>query len=178
MEPVRISFITRPGMTTAGRRSRLMRATAGCGLAALILAGCGSSGAGPRSADSNRAGAVALRYAKALFAGRFAAASRYVAPSGRNAFLVLTDGADSSSLRAHNLAVGSTIVTGSTAVTILTGSLCSRAGAAEHCVTNTDPASSSPIFGVDLIRQSNGRWLIIYPAQKSGSSGSITTTKS
>jgi len=31
---------------------------------------------------------------------------------------------------------------------------------------------------VDLIRQSNGRWLIIYPAQKSGSSGSITTTKS
>jgi hypothetical protein len=169
-----------PGAQCAGPggRSRLARiARALPILVALLLLGCGpvSPASDPaRSVASTGPATVALRYARALFAGHFAAASRYVAPASRNSFLVLTDGLRSASIAGHHLAVGSTKVRGSAAIAVLTGTICSSGSVAplplpgsgvsarEDCVTNTDRHSTSPIFTVDLSRGPDDQWLIVF----------------
>jgi hypothetical protein len=103
------------------------RATAALSVLTIgVFIGCGahsvSQGTGVRSDPAT----VALGYSRALFLGDYAEASRYVVPSDRNAFLALTTGLGKSSITSRHLAVGSTTVTGSTAVSILTGTIYSR----------------------------------------------------
>lgn len=146
-------------------------------LMALSVAGCATAGAArdPAPAAMPGPGAVALGYGRALFAGQFVAASRYVAPASRNGFLVLTDGLRPSGIGSRDLAVGSTVINGRAAITVLTGTVCSGGTAtvapaspgsagARDCVTNTDPHSSSPVFTVNLARAPGGQWLVVFPA--------------
>jgi hypothetical protein len=159
-----------------------------CVLAALGLAGCASHAGNQESASDTGPATVALRYTQALFAGDFAAASRYVAPTSRNVFLVLTDGLGHSSITSRSLAVGSTTVTGSAAVTILTGTICStgsmaslapgEASSAERCVTNTDAHSTNAVFRVALTRGSDARWMVVYRAPAADTSGSNSAERS
>lgn len=143
-------------------------------LLALALAGCAASASAGHPAGGTGPGAVALLYARALFAGHFAAASRYVAPASRNSLLALTDGLRSSSITGRDLAVGSTTVAGSAATAVLTGTVCSTGSTAAlpsagpgplptaNCVTNTDPHSTSPVFTVHLAQGSGDRWLVVF----------------
>jgi hypothetical protein len=156
-------------------RSPVTRPVSGLlALLALSVTGCAAAGAALDPAQAAKPAAVALGYGRALFAGQFVAASRYVAPASRNGFLVLTDGLRPSGIGARDLAVGSTVINGPAAITVLTGTVCSgvaavaptsAGGAGAHdCVTNTDPHSTSPVFSVNLARAPDGQWLVVFPA--------------
>lgn len=150
-------------------------------LLALSVTGCAAAGAARDPAPAATPAAVALGYGRALFAGQFVAASRYVAPASRNGFLVLTDGLRPSRIGALDLAVGSTVINGPAAITVLTGTVCSGVAAvasasagsagAHDCVTNTDPHSTSPVFSVNLARAPDGQWLVVFPAPSGTATG-------
>lgn len=144
-----------------------------------VLVGCGSpSELGTGKGSNNDPGTVALRYNQALFAGDFPAASQYVVPSDRNAFLALTTGLGDSSVTSRDLAIGSVTVNGSTALAILTGTICSTGGtaplsapsatSAPQCISNTDSHSINPAFRVTLSRGSDGAWMVFYQAPEPG----------
>jgi len=161
--------LSRPaGRSPAARAAGLVSA-----LIALGLAGCASAASGPGPAPSAAPGTVALRFTRTLLAGHFTAASRYVAPASRNAFLVLTDGLRPSSVSGRNLAVGSTTINGPAAVVVLTGTICTGGGTAPPsaspgrpapgaCISNTDPHGGNPAFRVDLAKGPDGQWLVVY----------------
>ena len=131
-----------------------------------------------------------MAYARALFAGDYSAASRYVDPASRSAFFALTAGLGPRSVSSRHLAAGSATVTGATAVVVLTGTICSSASmtslasspaSPSTCVTNTDPHAASPIFRIDLAHESDGRWLVVYRApapdgdEATGAASSVTS---
>jgi hypothetical protein len=180
------------GSTSIVRASRRRAAVAVSLCAATVLTGCssthqrkaatGSPGTGPAQ--------VALTYASALFSGEFEVASHQVDLAGRGAFLALTAGLGASSIRSHDLAVGSSAVAGTAAIVILTGTICSSGSMATlpaaqqqssgaGCVSNTDPHSASPIFRVDLASE-GGQWLVTFRMPSSapdGTSPAITSTQ-
>jgi hypothetical protein len=131
---------------------------------------------------------VALRYSQALFAGDFAAAARYVTPASRNTLLALTDGLSGTSLTSRDLAVGSVSISGSSAVAVLTGTICSSRSMAplsssgpsahDQCLTNTDPHSASPAFQVELSRGPDGQWVVVYLMPSAEGSGAGDPTSS
>lgn len=145
-------------------------------LVALSVAACSTATAtaGPAPVPGSAPGTAALQYSRALFDGNFTAASRYVAPASRNGFLVLTDGLSPNSVKSHDLAIGSTTVKGSTAVVVITGTVCTDGGVnpspsakggnstAYNCITNTDRNSSNPVFTVNLDREADGQWMVVY----------------
>lgn len=146
------------------------------GLATVALVGlaaCGTNGSTVAANNSSPA-TVALQYTEALFGGHLDAARQFVAPASQNTFLVVTAGLGSLSMRTQGLTIGSTSVSDSTAVAILMGTLCSSHGLAPltpadtsssvNCVTNSNPHSANPVFRVQLIRNSDGRWLVTYRA--------------
>ncbi|MGF1432460.1 hypothetical protein, partial [Kitasatospora sp. LaBMicrA B282] len=107
-------------------------------LAALTVAGCA---AGPAAAptpaaastpvsggavDRSSPGAVALQYSREVFAGQFDQAAQLVRLQDRATLKVLSFSLGPGSVKAENLAVGSTRVDGNTAVAVLTGTLCSN----------------------------------------------------
>lgn len=155
------------------RAFRLQFAIAVLGCTAMALAGCGSAQTPkPLAASSgNGPDQVAMSYARSLFSGDFDAASQRVDSAGRGSFLALTAGLGPSSVRGHDLAVGSSSVTGTSAVVVLTGTLCSThslatlSAAAQSpgagCISNADPHSLNPIFRIDLSYEA-GRWLVTF----------------
>lgn len=165
---------------------RWLMATFAVGLV-MALAGCGGKETHDAGDSATDAGAVALRYSQALFAGRFSEASRYVAPSSKDAISVLTAGLGHGSVSSRNLAIGSTQVTGESAVAILTGSICSSFGTtsltsksspSQQCVTNTDVHTDNPAFAVQLTRQPSGRWLVSFSRAPSAGAPSAPTQPS
>jgi hypothetical protein len=182
--------IARPGLPARCRRARAgQRAARSASLAVLALAAgalgaCGSArtatpsasttAAIPRatSAAPNTAGAdpgtIAVRFTRALFGGHFDRARRYVARDSRNALLVITAGLRSDSLSQHDLAAGSSRVHGTSAATILTGTLCSSHSAKpvtqapRDCITNRDPHSDEPMFRVVMTLGPARQWQVSY----------------
>jgi hypothetical protein len=182
--------IYRSGLPGTRRRARTWQRAARCaGLAVLALAAgalgaCGSTDSATRSASTTATtspattgtrstadpdpGTIAVRFTQALFGGHFDRARRYVAPDSRNALLVITAGLRSDSLSQHDLAVGSSSVHGTSAATILTGTLCSSHGAkpvtrsSRDCITNRDPHSDDPMFRVVMTLGPARRWQVSY----------------
>jgi hypothetical protein len=151
-------------------------------LATAWLGACTSSGARPPQSlpgssgpvgnvAANSAAGVALDYLRALFSGRFGAARRYVDTRDVNAFDVITASLQPGSLSSRGLAVGASTVRGATATVVITGTICSSFGPAslgpaqrrspQHCTTNRDPHSSSPVFRVQLTKLGR-RWWVRY----------------
>lgn len=178
---------------SSGRRppGRSLMAAAAVACAALMTAGCGSGRPMAAGRDAQGAGAAALQYAQALFAGDSRMAGGYVEPASRGAFMLIAGGLKPSSLRSRNLAVGSSTVTGQAAVVILTGTICASAtvgtqlsnaaSGAMQCVTNADRHSSNPVFDVELTRAASGNWLVVYrapamaPISQSGEGGATSS---
>ncbi|MEA2185034.1 MAG: hypothetical protein QOK16_45 [Solirubrobacteraceae bacterium] len=81
---------------------------------------------------------------------------------------MITAGLRSDSLSQHDLAVGSSSVHGTSAATILTGTLCSSHGAkpvtrsSRNCITNRDPHSDDPMFRVVMTLGPARRWQVSY----------------
>lgn len=136
-------------------------AAVGMGVAA---AGCGSSsspaGAGTGTGLSPQQ--VAVAYSQALFAGHLDTARSYVDPPSQPALAVLANSLGSAHVSSRNLAAGSVMMTGDTAVVTLTGTFCNSSS----CVTNSSPQSPNPIFRVAETRTA-GRWMVTFTAPTS-----------
>jgi hypothetical protein len=146
------------------------------------LGGCGSPA--PSGAPSADLGAdpdvVAVRYAKALFAGDIATARSLTEPASQSALRLVALGIDPALVHARDLAVGSTAIGGDRAVVTLTGTLCRRSrkpskadpSPPEDCVSNPDVHTDSPIFKVAVARQPDRLWLVtLTPLQNPGPDG-------
>ncbi len=111
-------------------------------LAALVACSRGSSGQDPTLSSSP--GEIAVAYVNALAAGNYDRAIAFVTPAERNVLEVIAAGNPPTGT-ANNIAVGSETVTDDSAVVILTGTLCSVAGAKSVGSTGSGGvASSSP----------------------------------
>ncbi|MCP2343842.1 hypothetical protein [Actinomadura rupiterrae] len=149
---------------TLARRASLV-----CG-SVLLAAACGHTTPPHGAVDMrNSPGAVALEYGKAMFAGRFDQAARWVLPAQVGTLRALTLGLPAGSVQARDLAVGSTSTSGGSAVVVLTGTLC-RSGAPTkasspgmECVTNRDARSTNPIFRIQLAQDTRHQWFVTYP---------------
>jgi hypothetical protein len=168
-----------PSLLGARRHARTERP--GVRVGALIVAACALAACGSAHDDRQATatapaaivahpgpGAVAVRFTKALFEGRFDRARRYVAPGSRNALLVITAGLRGGSLSQHRLQAGSVRVHGTSATVILTGTLCSShstqalARAPGDCITNRDRHSTNPVFRVVLALAPERHWQVSY----------------
>lgn len=167
------------------------RAATVVAVAALAIAtGCASapqSQGKPTSVQSRTDPAeVAVHYTSALYAGNTQAAASYLRKADQPLFKDVTKGMRPHSTRAENLRAGRSTVHGVHANVVLTGTLCALAPSSsdpaspvERCVSNTDPASSNPIFTVPLIADGGGSWYISYstppsPTTSDAASGTVT----
>jgi hypothetical protein len=131
-------------------------------IALSIVTGCTGSAGGAGSASSvDRAGQVALAYARALFAGDFATAQSLVEPDSQSLLGLIKIGYKPDELSA-DIRVGATVVTGDLATTTLLGEIChvTAGSSPTDCVSNTDPGTADPIFRVNLIRSAGRDWQI------------------
>lgn len=142
-----------------------------CAVGAATLVGCGQAivGDGAQMTPAS----VAVRYANALFSHHLRAAGATVLAGDQQAFNTLANVIARQYDSAHGVAAGSTRVSGSRAVVVLTGTFCSgpaqpkmtRASSPPStvCMTNRDPSSGNAAVTVHLERVKGGRWYVYFP---------------
>jgi hypothetical protein len=121
-------------------------------------------------------GEVALAYFSDVFSGEFKEASQWVDPKSRGPFELVFNDLSPSAVHDADLRIGSSTVTGDTALVIMTGKICTdgegiakpRPGSTPEpapkpsytCQSNRNPHSVNPVFGVKLILTHGNVWYV------------------
>jgi hypothetical protein len=154
-------------------------------MAALICAAAGvltACAAAPDTGSTNTRpshsspGEVALSYFSDVFSGQFKEASQWVDPKSRAPFELVFNDLSPSAVNDADLGVGSSTVTGDTALVIMTGKICtdgegiakSRPGSTPEpapklsytCQSNRNPHSVNPVFRVKLVLTHGNVWFV------------------
>jgi hypothetical protein len=123
---------------------------------ATMLIACGGDGGSDESSGRSE---VALAYTEAVVATRWDDARELVAPESLEVFDRIVKAAATPDKANTDLAAGSETVDGDEAAVVLTGEVC----AGTHCVNNTDPESTDPLFTVHLTEVGDD-WRVLFPA--------------
>jgi hypothetical protein len=137
-------------------------------ISALLLSSCGAATAARSSSSQKTPSEVANEFAVAFYGGRFAEAVKFVTPSNRAAFTVVTDGLSPGSVREKNIGTGYEKISGSHAVVVLTGTICNSGNkrtlassrSNKFCETNINRKDLIQAFSVYLSRSVRGDWFI------------------
>jgi len=166
-------------------RANVVRAASAIGVLTFFAAGCSAT---PKasvttpgaSSNAPSPGSVALAYASDIFTHRLSEAAELMVPTDEGVFASLEPIMASNAASATGLAIGSTLVSGDTAVVVLVGTLCSgppptpvpvnSASGGMKCVANTDPHGTDPAFIVHLEEVSGGGWYVYFPVPTPGPS--------
>jgi hypothetical protein len=147
-----------------GRNRRAIIATWLC----VALAGCSSAS---RPNETDAPARVAVKYVTTLFSSSPQEAGNLVLPASRSDFSAITGLIGHNVVSASGIKAGTTMVTGTTATVVFTGTICSatRVAAAANtepntCSSNADPNSDNPAFRVALRKASNGDWYVYFPS--------------